>query len=58
MSNMMKELAELLPLMDDDLRSELIISMIHDLTYEEKLKVYELLLALQQNQRLAEARPA
>ena len=37
---------------------EAITRMTKDLTYAEKLKIYELLLALRQNRRLAEARPA
>lgn len=33
-------------------------ALTEDLTYEEKLKLYELLLALRQNQQHVESRPA
>lgn len=46
MSNVMKEVAEMYSLLDEDLRPELIRILTEDLTYEEKLKVYELLSSL------------
>ena len=44
--------------MSSSTNREAVTRMTKGLTYEEKLKVYELLLALRQNQRPAEARPA
>lgn len=47
MSIVMKEVNEMYSMLDDDLRPELVSILTADLTYEEKLKVYELLLSLQ-----------
>ena len=46
MSNVMKEISEMYSMLDEDLRPELIGILTADLTYAEKLKVYELLLSL------------
>ena len=46
MSIVMKEVNEMYSMLDDDLKPELIGILTADLTYEEKLKVYELLLCL------------
>ena len=46
MSSLMKEVSEMYSMLDDDLRPELVSILTADLTYEEKLKVYELLSSL------------